>query len=133
MLNEYIQHLQIELENVPPENIWNYDETNLTDDLGMKKCFIKRGTKYPTNICNNSKASISLMMAGNAEGELLPPFVVYRSNKMWTTWFEGGPNGVRYTNTPSGWFDGSSFEEWFTAQMLPRLKKIGREESFDRV
>jgi len=32
-LNEYVD-LHEELEGVPPGNIWNYDETNLTDDPG---------------------------------------------------------------------------------------------------
>jgi hypothetical protein len=31
-----------ELEGVPPENIWNYDETNLMDDPGAKKAIFKR-------------------------------------------------------------------------------------------
>jgi len=85
---------------------------------------VKRGTKYPNKICNSSKTSISLMISGSASGELLPPYVVYRSNCMWNTWTEGGPKGARYSNTPSGWFDGLTFEEWFISLMLPRLKKL---------
>lgn len=62
------------------------------------------------------------MLAGSASGKLLPPFVVYKSNKMWSTWCEGGPNGARYTNTSSGWFDGLAFEDWYCSLMLPCLK-----------
>ena len=112
-LREYIQHLSLTLQNVPPENIYNYDETNLTDDPGSKKCLVKRGCKYPTNIRNTSKSSISIMMSGNAVGELLPPFVVYKATNLWSTWCEGGPKGARYFTTASGWFDGVAFEEWF--------------------
>uniref|UniRef100_A0A8D8XY63 DDE-1 domain-containing protein n=2 Tax=Cacopsylla melanoneura TaxID=428564 RepID=A0A8D8XY63_9HEMI len=105
MLREYADNLSQSLENVPPENIFNYDETNLTDDPGSKRCVVKRGTKYPTLIRNSSKTSISIMMAGSATGELLPPFVVYKSTRLWSTWVEGGPKGTRYANTPSGWFE----------------------------
>ena len=45
ILKEYIQHLTKTIQNVPPGNIYNYDETNLTDDPGSKKCLVKRGSK----------------------------------------------------------------------------------------
>ena len=38
ILKEYIQHLTETIQNVPPGNIYNNDETNLTDDPGSKKC-----------------------------------------------------------------------------------------------
>lgn len=123
MLRKYVDNLSKSLENVPPENIFNYDETNLTDDAGSKKCIVKRGAKYPVLIQNSSKTSISIMMAGNAVGDLLSSFVVYKSTRLWSTWVSGGPKDTRYSNTPSGWFDAKAFEEWFTSTMLPVLKK----------
>lgn len=36
-LEDYIAHLEKSLEGIPPENIYNYDETNLRDDPGKKK------------------------------------------------------------------------------------------------
>ena len=56
-----------------PELIYNYGETNLSDNLGKKKYLMKRGTKYPEWVMNNSKACTSLMFFGSASGELLPP------------------------------------------------------------
>lgn len=47
VLNEYFQRLEEELKDVPPQNIVNYDETNLRDDPGKKKVIVKRGCKYP--------------------------------------------------------------------------------------
>lgn len=123
-LTEYISNLSEVVRDVPPENIWNCDESNLTDNPGQKKIITKRGCKYPEKIRNSSKSSISLMFAGNAAGEILPPFVVYRSSCMWSTWTENGPKGARYTNTSSGWFDACSFTEWFESLMLPKLKKL---------
>jgi len=66
-------------------NIWNYDETNLTDEPGQKKVVTKRGCKYPERIINSTKSSISLMFCGNAEGELLPPYAVYKAESLWNT------------------------------------------------
>uniref|UniRef100_A0A6P7FQH0 Uncharacterized protein LOC114332904 n=1 Tax=Diabrotica virgifera virgifera TaxID=50390 RepID=A0A6P7FQH0_DIAVI len=71
-MTEYIENLRQTITGVEPDAIFNYDETNLTDDPGKKKVLTKRGVKYPERICNSSKSSISLMMCGNAAGELLP-------------------------------------------------------------
>ncbi|KAJ8958362.1 hypothetical protein NQ314_006423 [Rhamnusium bicolor] len=62
-MTEYINHLKQTLVDVEPHAIFNYDETNLTDDPGQKKILTKRGVKYPERICNSSKSSVSLMLA----------------------------------------------------------------------
>lgn len=108
-LTDYINSLSKVVEGVPSENIWNFDESNLTDNPGHKKVITKRGMKYPERICNSSKTSISIMFAGNAAGDLLPPYVVYGSSCLWNTWTENGPAGCRYNNSISGWFDSATF------------------------
>ena len=41
----YFNNLQDTLKEIPPENIVNYDETNLSDDPGRKKVVVKRGIR----------------------------------------------------------------------------------------
>jgi len=72
-------------------NIWNYDERNLSDEPGHKKVVTKHRCKYPERIINSTKSCVSLMFCGNAEGELLPPYVVYKAESLWSTWMEHGP------------------------------------------
>ena len=43
---EYVEHLEKELEGIPPSNVWNFDETCLVNDPGRLKCIMKRGTHY---------------------------------------------------------------------------------------
>lgn len=45
MLNQYFDNLENTLIDVPHENQINFDETNLSDDPGKKKCIVRRGTK----------------------------------------------------------------------------------------
>lgn len=124
----YIENLKDVVKDVPAENIWNLDETNLTDDPGKSRVICRRGTKYPEKVCNFSKSSISLMMCGSASGETLPPFVVYKATQLWNTWMEGGPKHCRYQSTKSGWFDALAFNDWFESLMLPKLKKLPRKK-----
>ena len=122
-INEYFDHLSKELEGVPPSNIWNFDETNLTDDPGNKRIITKRGMRYPERIINCTKSATSLMFSGSASGEIVPPYVVYKAEAIWSTWTENGPPGARYNRSKSGWFDAVCFEDWFITTLLPRLKK----------
>lgn len=80
---------------VPPEQIFNYDETNLSDDPGKKLCLFKRGVKYPERVRDFSKSSTSLMFCGSATGKMLPPYVVYKSVHLYETWMQGGPPHTR--------------------------------------
>lgn len=129
IINSYFDNLAHVLEGIPPCAIWNYDETNLVDDPGKKTVLTKRGCKYPEAIKNSTKAAVSIMMCGNAAGELCPPYVNYKAEKMWDTWAEGGPVGARYNRTKSGWFDACSFEDWFVTLLLPKIKRSGCEKS----
>ena len=36
VINKYFDHLENSLEDIPTINVFNYDETNITDDPGAK-------------------------------------------------------------------------------------------------
>ena len=123
VVNNFSDNLEQELSGIPPTHIYKYDETNLVDDPGAGKIITKRGTKYPERIQNSSKACTSIMVCGNAVGDVVPPYINYKAEKIWSTWTENGPSGARYNRTKSGWFDGITFEDWFTSLLLPILKR----------
>jgi hypothetical protein len=52
IITYYIENVRTVTEGVPPENIFNFDETNLTGNPGQKKVIVRRGVKYPEKICN---------------------------------------------------------------------------------
>ena len=81
--------------------MWNYDETNLRDNPVARKYVIKQGTKYPERITGSSKVTLSVMFCGNAEGEVVPPYVAYKSVHICSQWVTAGPSGTRY-NRPKG-------------------------------
>lgn len=123
ILTEYIRNLSQVVEDVPPERIYNYDESNLCDDPGKKRIICRRGCKYPERILNSTKSSTSVMFCGNAAGTTIPPYVIYKAEHLWSTWTENGPQGARYNRTRHGWMDGATFEEWFGSHLLPILKQ----------
>lgn len=108
---------------VPPHRVFNYDEKNLSDDPGTKRCIFKEGVKYPERIMNSSKASISAMFCGSATGDLLPPYVVYKAKNLYSKWLKGGPAGTRYNCSKSGWFDAIVFRDWFEQIYVSHVKE----------
>jgi len=63
------------------------------------------------------------MFCGSADGQLLPPYVVYKAEGLWATWMENGPTDAHYNRSRSGWFDNICIEDWFFSLLLPTLKK----------
>lgn len=135
-LNAYFANLAPLVGGVPPSNIFNYDETNMSDDPGKKQGIYRRGVKYPEKIMNYSKSATSVMVCGSADGVLLPPYVIYKSIHLYETWKEGGPQGApccqkiccsqgsRFNRTNSGWIDSITFRHWFRSAFLPHAKGL---------
>lgn len=124
VITSYFDNLGESMKDIPPTNILNYDETNLSDDPGKKRVIVKRGTKYPERVMNSSKSSTSVMYAATGDGTILPPYVVYKAKEMYSTWVENGPSGARYNRSKSGWFDGICFEDWLLTIAIPYLKRL---------
>lgn len=123
-IETYFKNLAISLEGVPATNVVNYDETNFTDDPGQVRVIVKRGVKHAERIKDTSKTSISVMMAATADGNLLPPYTVYKAKHIYPTWIEGGIPGAGYNRNQSGWFDLTMFQDWFFTILLPYFKKL---------
>ena len=136
VIRKYFENLQTSTHDVPPSNMFNYDETNMADDPGKKKWLYRRGKKYPENIINHSKSAISIMFCGSASGVLLPPYVIYKSEHLWDRWTENGPkghpccedrccsSGSRYNRTKSGRIKASCFTDWFRSTFLPHAMNL---------
>ena len=112
-VNEYFKNLESVLEGIPPDCVFDYDETNLSDDPGRKKCLMLQGTKYLERILNNSKSCSSLMFCGSSTGQILPIYVAYKVLNVYQGWIERGPPNARYACSKSSWFDNDTFEDWF--------------------
>lgn len=124
MIKDYFEELRTSIDGIPETHIINFDETNFSDDPGKKRVIVKRGAKHPERCVDSSKASFSVMMAGAANGVLLAPYIVYKSEHIYDTWTQHGPKGARYNRSKSGWFDTTIFEDWFASLVLPFVKRL---------
>lgn len=86
IINEYFNNLEVNLENLQPQNIINYDETNFVDDPERSKVLVRKTSKHADSIIDSSKSATSVMFAVTASGLMLPPYVVYKFQQMWESW-----------------------------------------------
>lgn len=124
ILNEYFDELGKTLNGVKPEHIINYDETNITDDPGRKKVIVRRGSRHPERVIDSTKSSTSVMFSCAADGTLLPPYIVYKAEHLYSTWVENGLKGAVYNRSKSGWFNLDIFEDWFRTIAIPYFRKV---------
>lgn len=111
----------MELADVPPEKLYNFDETGFHDNPKKAKRLFRR-TCRNSEIIKNATKCVLLPFCGNAKGEFLLPFIIYKAKQKWSDWLNGAPAGTRMTVTKSGCMDANTFEEWFESQVLPVLK-----------
>lgn len=135
-ISEYFDNLKSTMEDVSPSNIFNYDESNLCDDPGKSKGIYRRGIKYPERIVNHTKSATSIMICGSADGVLLPPYIIYKSDCLWDIWCKNGPKGApccqepccsrgtRYARTKHGWIDAQTFSDWYELTFIPHAKRL---------
>lgn len=60
---------------------------------------------------DSHKYVISIICHGHAVGGILPPYMVYQSDKLQATWVENDPKGTRYNTSKIGQFVASCFEQ----------------------
>ena len=101
-IEKYVKNLKETLKELPPSNIINNDETNLTDETGKSKCVFKHGVKYPERSMNTTKSATSIMFVANAVGDVMLPYVFYMAEHLWDAWMVGGRKGTRYNRSKSG-------------------------------
>jgi hypothetical protein len=102
-IRAYFDNVGQVLASAPPRNVFNYDETCFKDDPGEKVVIVSRGTRRVEQVREASKCTFSVMCCGSAEGQFLPPMVVYKAKFIYDSWQMGGPNGSVYECSDSGW------------------------------
>lgn len=110
-----------------PAQIWNCDETGINvNATGNESVLVRRGSKEVHLVQpSEGKKQFTVMMCGNAAGEMLPPFVIYKAKKITDTMVVGGPPGAAYCTTDSGWMEKPAmrpFMNFFIEQMENRPK-----------
>ena len=95
---------------IHPEHIINMDEVPLTFDIPVNRTVEKRGTSTVSiRTTGNEKSSFTVVLACHANGQKLPPMVIFKRK---TLPKENFPVGVVIKVNPKGWMDEEKMSEW---------------------
>jgi hypothetical protein len=66
-------------EDLPLENMYNYDEICFRDDIHLSKCLSRKRVKYVETVMNTEHLQADNLhtFCGSAAGQMMPPMVVY--------------------------------------------------------
>jgi len=107
-----------------PQNIFNVDETGFQTDVGSQKIYCTKGLKNPhKTVASSTKLTYTVQVCCSATGTFLPLYVVYKGLNLYNTWCQGGPDGTRFTCSPSGWMETAQFVEWFEKIFINHTKE----------
>ena len=120
---------ELKLNDLAPEELgkrlWNCDETAFATDVASQRIFAKRVAKNVHETGGGTgREYITVLGCGSANGERLPPYIVYKGKNLWSNWTVGGPAGALYNTSQSGWMEQHHFLEWFKKMFLPAVTSL---------
>lgn len=103
-------------------SIWNFDETGITLDFQPPKIVAGKDQK-PFSVTSGRRATTTVIAAGSALGETIPPYIIYKDERLMTELTQGCLPGTKFTMTKNGWSTSVTFLDFFKNHFLPTVKQ----------
>lgn len=123
-LERYFQKLKEDLKDIPPENIFSYDEVNITDNPDSELIIFRRGFQAKDKLNNQPENSTTVLFSGSATGVYLPFAVVCKQSTASYGWTKVDTQGSVFDTTENGWFDNCTFKRWFIEIFLKHMENV---------
>lgn len=100
-----------------PESIFNIDEIALQTEHTPSKIFHDKNVK-PQCVTSNRSANITIIGAGNAIGNCIPPYYVFPRKRFDRSLLEGTPAGTDGQYSETGWSNSLVFKTYLEQYFL---------------
>ncbi|GAB1602582.1 hypothetical protein Ahia01_000537800, partial [Argonauta hians] len=124
LVNKVFKDSSMFEDTIAAERIYNLNETGFVTDPTAKEMFHCKSCRDGRHLSSSQrceKVVYSVLLAGNAAGEYLPPLVIFKGKKIRQTWREGGPPSCNYACSDSGGMSDKIFENWFCKAFVPSV------------
>ena len=102
-----------------PAQIYNVDETGFPLSWTPKTILTRRGQK--SLLAGSGRENVTVQMCTSATGQILPPYVVYKGERLMSDTRYGGPLGSRYSVSQNGWMTENTFLDWMRSLLVPSI------------
>ena len=100
---------------IPPENIYNADETGLTICHKPHKIVVTRGKKSVGGLTSAERGkNTTFLCCFSASGQYIPPFIIFPRARMKDGLLDNAPPGTVGHAAKSGWINEELFAAWFS-------------------
>ena len=127
VISHYFELLSNFTHNVPPERIYNIDETSFCLDPSRIKVVGEKGKAAHRVTAGPGRENFTvLIMGGSASGRKLPPLIIFRGKHIWDSWMAKGNEefpDMTYAATENGWMNSETFSNYFQHSFLPAIGK----------
>ena len=130
-LDNYYKELEVVLSvnNIKdkPWKIFNIDETGVNTEHSPPKIVCKKDT-VPQNITSSRSATVTVIAAGNAAGQSIPPYYVFPGVRWNEDFLKGSPTGSAGEMSKTGWSNSTIFFNYLTKHFLQYVTTHGSED-----
>ncbi|XP_033728930.1 uncharacterized protein LOC117318038 [Pecten maximus] len=124
MLCTYFAELKLILDKYQimnkAEQIWNVDESGISLDHTPPKVLARAGTN-PYAVTQGESANTTLIAAGSAIGETIPPYIIFKGERLSKEMRSSGIQGTKYRVSPTGWSNSVLFFYFFKNHFLKHV------------
>ncbi|XP_013189681.1 uncharacterized protein LOC132903318 [Amyelois transitella] len=127
-VSSYLQENNLREILEDPSRIFNGDESAFYLSPKAGKVLAKKGDKHVYQSSGDEKDNLTVLITGNAAGQLAPPMVVFSYERIPSTISSKFPEDWAMGRSPSGWMCSSTFFEyianifnpWLLQQNIPK-------------
>lgn len=106
-----------------PHRIFNADETAFFWSPKPGRVLAKKGDKHTYSSCGDEKDNLTVLITGNAAGNLAPPMIMFNYERIPSNIAVSVPDEWAIGKSESGWMCSSTFYEYMTNVFNPWLEK----------
>lgn len=99
--------------SLSPAQIYNCDETGRDAKIKAHKLIAPQGARNVYTRGGAVAKHATIMGAGNAAGNPIPPLFIFSGKRVGTNWLENAPPNSTVCVTDNGWMDEKIFIKWF--------------------
>ena len=105
-----------------PMDIYNCDETIVDLNKATTKVVVPKSFKKAHSRAVASSEHVSILCCVNADGNSLPPLIIFKKSNPGGKYSAGGVEGAMYTCQATGFMDGEIFLKWLLNLFIPRTR-----------
>ena len=117
----------MEMENIPPELVFNWDHTGISIVPGSSWTMELKGSKRVEIVGISDKRQITAVLCGTLTGEFLPPQLIYQGKTSARLPRHKFPDDWHITCTPNHWSNEDKTREYINKIIIPYVQQKRKE------